>query len=244
MKSLYPTLLVLFLLLPYPVLAQPEVFVKNRPYSGEIRVVRGQAYTRAEELLKALGLHWRVEGQLVRLSVDEGSDGSLDGAEKMSFQGRMVPVAIYRMTGEAYLELAPFVRALGGTAVFNKDLNTLDLAPPATQVRRSGGVVSDGRGSDRLKLQKLSYRTTQAPKGEGPLDQLHCYVELLNESPSRSVKGLELKLRWMDGEQELGRYLLELPDLPPGGSHLQQLPLFRFQRGREVVPVVEFVYQP
>ncbi len=223
----------------WPQVQPPEVFVQNRPYQGEVRVIAGKAYTRLKPLLEALGLQWKVEGETVQLLEKEGSNDDLNGVERLSFRGRMLPVEIFRMTGEAFVEMGPTVRGMGGTAQFNRALNTLDLAPPAPADRRPQGFVTDGRGSDRLKLKKLSYRVTQAPPGEGAVDQLHCYVEIYNESELRSVKGLEMRMRWMDGDSELWHYNLELPDLPPGGRHLQQMPLFRFQRGRDVRPEVE-----
>jgi len=90
-----------------PATANPgrvELFLRNRPFSGETRILSGEVYAVLEDLLSALGLSWSRQDQFLVVRSQPGGGPALTGPPlHLVLEGRSLRVSQEAFAGRVYV---------------------------------------------------------------------------------------------------------------------------------------------
>lgn len=230
-KSGLLALLLLFSVLG-PALAAPgkvDLYIRNRPFEGDSRVLRGEIYAALDDLLASLGLSWSPEGERLMVWSRTGGGPALTGEPLLLVvDGRVMQVPQEPFAGRVYVSVAEFARATGGRYNWNRGLGTADYYPVASVPTGEGGPrrATDGKGSNGspVRLVNLSYRV-EAPPGS-PHPVLRGYAVLRNTGTA-AVEDLLLKVDILDSKgAPCGGFSRQVESLPPGQDLTWQFPVW------------------
>lgn len=213
-----------------------ELFVKNRPFTGETRTTRFGLAAPLDDLFEALGCSWTlVEDRMMVTSQREGGGKPLGEKRRVVFDGRVLRLPQYSLRGRVYVLVADLAAALGARYVVNRELGTADLHAPEGLRIPPGRVTTDGRTHDGspLRLEALSYRLTPAEEGLPPRLRGYAVVRNTGTRPAREVL---LRLQVVDPSGEVrGIFSRRFEVLAAGESVTWQFPVWTDYFGAGVV---------
>lgn len=225
-----------------------ELFVKNRAFQGDVRVVRGDLFARLDELLGSLGCSWSLEeGRLViDTTGDREGPGLTEVYSTILVDGRPVRINQSQLGGEVYVAVAELADALGAVYRENSGLGTADLyAPLASSSGPQGDTVTttgDGKNSP-IVLEKLSFALSTEPE-TGRL-QMRGYAIVRNGSDKNTVERLVLRVEVQDAQgKSWGRFAQACASLSPGDRLTYQFPIWAdYDKVLDPHPVLQVEHQ-
>lgn len=229
---------ILMAMLALPAASEPQLFVRNQPFSGPVRWFPSRTLAPLDGLLESLGCNWKVEEGQLRVACtgsNSGSGPALREILPINLEGRPVRLEQHIQQDRIYVDVDQVAEALQCAFRRNSEGN-LDLYAP---------LLSNGLGQGALK---------------GLSDQAEFPIELKQvqvHPEGRDLAGFaRLRNR---GQQTLRRVLVRvgvyqrdglllarfgevLQDLRPGQEAALQFPHLRCTRVPEgaVVTRVEF----
>jgi hypothetical protein len=211
-----------------PATADPgrvELFLRNRPFSGESRVLRGEVYAVLEDLLTALDLSWTRQDHLLLVWSRPGGGPALTGPPlPLVLDGRNLRVPQEAFAGKVWVSVADFARTTGARYTWNRQAGSADFFPAAFVARHDSPnrVVTDGRGSNGspLRLEGLSWRV----EGDPPRMRGFAVLRNAGATPLREVV-LVLEVQ-DDAGRSCGGFSWSCGDLPPGKDLTWQFPIW------------------
>ncbi|MBI3925194.1 MAG: hypothetical protein HY319_06610 [Armatimonadetes bacterium] len=232
-----------------PAAGQPlELFVKNRPFDGQVRELEGELYAPLAELLQSLGCSWSVEESalVVDTSTAGGGPPLTQAYPTILVDGRPVRVNQHRLGGDIYVGVGELAQAVGAVYRKNHALGTADLYAPLAAGGGGGGstVMTDGQGKNSpLVVEKLSYSLEPDPESGSSL--MRGYVVLRNRSDSRPVERVVIRVEVVDGVgRPCGRFAGSYAQLKPGERVTYQFPVWaNHQSADRPHPVVQLEHQ-
>lgn len=232
-----------------PALAQErmELFIRNRPFTGQSRMLGKELHAALDDLLRDLDYSWTEDGDRLMIWSRPGGGPRLeDRARRLVVDGQAVQVAQETFGGRLYVWVADFARATGARFQANKALGTADYFPASAL--GSGGETArkttDGRGSNGspVRLQDLKFRL-EAPQGaEHPV--LRGYAVVQNTSGSK-VEDVLLKVDIRDPKGDShGGYTWAVGSLGAGEQLTWQFPVWTdFDGVQDPRPVLQIEHR-
>lgn len=225
-----------------------ELFIRNRPLEGEVRVLGGEVYAPLEDLLRALELSWAPEGDRLMVWSRPGGGPSLPAEPRvLVLDGQVLLVPQEPFAGRLYIPVADFARVTGARYNWNRELGTADFFPAAS-VAAGGGVgrrPTDGRGSNGspLRLVALSHALAAPPGASHPVLRGYAVVRNAGTVP---LEDLVLKVEIRDEAGAVrGGFTWQAGRLPAGQELTWQFPLWTdFENAADPHPVMLFEHRP
>ncbi len=246
-RSLVLPLLLWLLVTCLPGWAAPgrvEFFVRNQPFAGEVRVLRGEVYAALDDLLRALDLSWEVrEDRLMAWSRPGGGPPLTGDPQRLVLDGRILQVPQEAFAGRVFVAVSGFAELVGGRYSWNPQSGMADYFP-----RRGSSagprLRTDGRGQggSTLRLRETSF-LVERPDGS-PQRVLRGYAVVTN-SGSRPLEDLLLGVEVRDaGGAVRGAFDWQVRRLEPGEELTWQFPLWTdFEQVTEPHPVLYFEHR-
>lgn len=233
--------------LPAQAQGRMDLFIRNRPFTGDSRMLGRELHVPLDDLLRDLDYSWTEEGDRLMIWSRPGGGPRLeDRPRRLVVDGQAVQVAQETFAGRLYVWVADFARATGARFQANKDLGTADYFPASAL--GSGGetarLSTDGRGSNGspMRLVDLSYRL-EAPAGaDHPVLRGYAVVKNTGTAKLEDVM-LKVDIRDPKGAAH-GGYTWAVGVLAPGEQLTWQFPVWTdFDGVQEPRPVLQIEHR-
>ncbi len=191
-----------------------ELFVRNRPFSGQVVTQSGALQASLPELLQSLGYNWSVSGRTVSINTPDsqvtGDNPELKGRYTLQLDGRGLPVSVHDNGGVPYVNVEAFANAVGLQYKVNRSLGCADLIAPvekdkvasvasnttkkAKKAKSAGGTVTtDGTSPDSpLRLIDMPF-TDSTVAGASFVGEVRTSAVITNTG-NKDVKNVYMRL--------------------------------------------------
>jgi hypothetical protein len=242
------TLLVAFFWAAAPTLAQTglQLYVRNQPFQGLVRILGGDVYVPLEDMLSALDCSWKVQDDQIVVSSAPGGGPPLEAQKRLIiYEGRLLRLAQELYAGRLLVSVSQLAQGMGLGYRVNAATRTAEVYGRAESMASRPDLVrttgSDGRSP--LKLVALSHQMVSDPDGDGP-PRLLGYAVVRNQGPL-PVKDVLLTVVICDGQgRSLARFSWICGDVAPGQEVSWQFPVWtNLERVEGAHPVLEIQHE-
>lgn len=112
-----------------------RLYVRNRPFAGPTSTVQGRVQAPVDEVLKALGYSWSLNGTTLEVaSTGNGGNTVAPGIYTITFNGKPTGVVTAVKNNRTFVDVGSLAKGCGLAFTITEDLGTAELVIPRSKV--------------------------------------------------------------------------------------------------------------
>ena len=140
-------------------------YVRNRPFTSVIKV-GGEALVGAEAFLRALGVGWNLDGNVVQVVNSGGSNPPLSGGNlTFTYGGQSVQLEASPRGNQSYVSLRPLARLLNYSVQANRATGTVDVIKArfatAEELKLAGSVSTQREEEEKAAAEAWAKKAAE-----------------------------------------------------------------------------------